>query len=494
MIDCSVNGTPRGRAPYPEVMAGHPSHQSHRPLRAPRRPRRRPVRPLGGHARGQPPALPRGRRRRHRRARRRARPRARQAARPAPRRGDEGRPGPLDDRLHRDPRVRARGVQGHARRAARRRPAAAVQEGPQAARGGAGRPGRRALRAFEEEAFAAASIGQVHRAVTLDGDEVAVKLQYPGVAEAVESDLRNLSVLLPLVKRLAPGLDVKALYGELRERIAEELDYEIEAQNHRAVERAYRGHRPSTCRRSTPGCRAAACSSPTCSHGRRFAEVKELGEAERDRFGEIVFRFYFSLLTRHGARVRGPAPRQLPAARRRARRLPRLRAHAHARPVLPRGRAGAGAGGHGRGRRRGPRHPRPPRLSPRPRRLRARGAARVAAGGGRVVPAAGLPPALAPVRERADRLDLLPALAMVRAAAPADRPAAGAAHPAHGGARVLDARRAARGRRLVRAGERVLRRAPDRWSNIWTNAADRTLHCARSRCCSGHRFRRPVRL
>src|SRR6188472_3403723 len=48
--------------------------------------------------------------------------------------------------------------------------------------------------AFEEEAFAAASIGQVHRAVTLDGDEVAVKLQYPGVAEAVESDLRNLSL------------------------------------------------------------------------------------------------------------------------------------------------------------------------------------------------------------------------------------------------------------------------------------------------------------
>src|SRR4051812_26708854 len=95
---------------------------------------------------------------------------------------------------------------------------------------------------FEEEAFAAASIGQVHRAVTLDGDAVAVKIQYPGVAEAVESDLRNLSLLLPLVKRLAPGLDVKALYGELRERIAEELDYELEAQNHRAVERAFRGH------------------------------------------------------------------------------------------------------------------------------------------------------------------------------------------------------------------------------------------------------------
>src|SRR5215203_4445373 len=64
---------------------------------------------------------------------------------------------------------------------------------------------------FDEDAFAAASIGQVHRAVTQEGRAVAVKVQYPGVAEAVETDLRNLSLLLPLVKRLAPGLDVKAV-------------------------------------------------------------------------------------------------------------------------------------------------------------------------------------------------------------------------------------------------------------------------------------------
>ena len=82
-------------------------------------------------------------------------------------------------------------------------------------------PLERRLRATSsDEAFAAASIGQVHRAVTHDGRAVAVKVQYPGVAEAVETDLRNLQVLLPLVKRLAPGLDVKALAAELRERIA----------------------------------------------------------------------------------------------------------------------------------------------------------------------------------------------------------------------------------------------------------------------------------
>ena len=151
---------------------------------------------------------------------------------------------------------------------------------------------------FEEEAFAAASIGQVHRAVTLDGGEVAVKLQYPGVAEAVESDLRNLSLLLPLVKRLAPGLDVKALYGELRERIAEELDYEIEAQNHRAVERAYRGHRFIHVPKVHTGLSSRRVLVTDLLRGKRFAEVKLLDEADRDRFGEIVFRFYFSLLLR----------------------------------------------------------------------------------------------------------------------------------------------------------------------------------------------------
>ena len=66
---------------------------------------------------------------------------------------------------------------------------------------------------FDQEAFAAASIGQVHRATTHDGEEVAVKVQYPGVAEAVEVDLRNLHLILPLVKRMAPGLDVKAVGG-----------------------------------------------------------------------------------------------------------------------------------------------------------------------------------------------------------------------------------------------------------------------------------------
>jgi predicted unusual protein kinase regulating ubiquinone biosynthesis (AarF/ABC1/UbiB family) len=158
------------------------------------------------------------------------------------------------------------------------------------------RPLEDAFASFEENAFAAASIGQVHRAVTHDGRDVAVKVQYPGIAEAVDTDLRNLNLLLPIVKRLAPGMDVRALAAELRERIGEELDYEIEAQNHRAVARAWRGH---------PYVHVPAVDTRLSSRrllvsellvGKRFEDVKRLGEEERDRFGEIVFRFFFGTL------------------------------------------------------------------------------------------------------------------------------------------------------------------------------------------------------
>ena len=161
---------------------------------------------------------------------------------------------------------------------------------------------------FEHEAFAAASIGQVHRAVTRDGEKVAVKVQYPGMAEAVEIDLRNLGLLLPLVKRLAPGLDVRALAAELRERVAEELDYEIEAQNHRPIARAWRGH---------PFVHVPAVHTDLSSRrvlvtelldGMRFEDVKALSDADRDRFGEIVFRFFFGTMNHLGRASGDPHP------------------------------------------------------------------------------------------------------------------------------------------------------------------------------------------
>ena len=87
---------------------------------------------------------------------------------------------------------------------------------------------------FDHEATAAASIGQVHRAVLPDGRAVAVKIQYPGVASAIAADMQNAGMILRMAKALAPGLDAGAAAAELKERVMEELDYELEAQSQRA--------------------------------------------------------------------------------------------------------------------------------------------------------------------------------------------------------------------------------------------------------------------
>jgi predicted unusual protein kinase regulating ubiquinone biosynthesis (AarF/ABC1/UbiB family) len=161
---------------------------------------------------------------------------------------------------------------------------------------------------FDERAFAAASIGQVHRATTIDGDEVAVKIQYPGVAEAVDTDLRNAMLLLPLVKRLAPSLDARALAAEMRERIAEELDYELEAQNQRRIERLMRGHPFVRVPRVHTDLSTRRVLVSEYVEGERFEAVRRADEAPRDRYGEIVFRLYFGLLYRDRIALGDPHP------------------------------------------------------------------------------------------------------------------------------------------------------------------------------------------
>ena len=83
---------------------------------------------------------------------------------------------------------------------------------------------------FDDKPSAAASIGQVHRAVWHDGREVAVKVQYPGAGEALLSDLNQLGRFARLLGPLVPGIDIKPLINELRDRVSEELDYGLEAQ------------------------------------------------------------------------------------------------------------------------------------------------------------------------------------------------------------------------------------------------------------------------
>src|ERR687894_3070528 len=95
---------------------------------------------------------------------------------------------------------------------------------------------------FDPVPIAAASIGQVYKARLHDGRDVAVKGQYPGVAQAVRADMQNLGIILRLMKRIAPGLDVQATAEEIRARIGDELDYELEATNQRSLARIFRGH------------------------------------------------------------------------------------------------------------------------------------------------------------------------------------------------------------------------------------------------------------
>ncbi|HEV7771324.1 MAG TPA: AarF/ABC1/UbiB kinase family protein [Solirubrobacterales bacterium] len=146
---------------------------------------------------------------------------------------------------------------------------------------------------FETEAFAAASIGQVHRAELLDGRQVAVKIQYPGIAEALEADLRNAGTLVRLARALAPGLDAKAIADELRERITEELDYEYEAQNQRSFARAYREHPFVFVPEVVTRLSRRRVLVTELVEGIGFEEIKELPHEERSRFGEIVFRGSF---------------------------------------------------------------------------------------------------------------------------------------------------------------------------------------------------------
>ncbi len=154
---------------------------------------------------------------------------------------------------------------------------------------------------FDEQAIAAASIGQVYRArLREDGREVAVKVQYPGISAAVRADMQNLGIIMRLIKRLVPGIDVAELADEIRERVGEELDYELEAANQRRLARIYRGHPfiviPEVV---TALCRERVIVSDFVV-GKGFDEINETAtDAERDRLGEIVFRFYFGCMYRH---------------------------------------------------------------------------------------------------------------------------------------------------------------------------------------------------
>jgi predicted unusual protein kinase regulating ubiquinone biosynthesis (AarF/ABC1/UbiB family) len=161
-------------------------------------------------------------------------------------------------------------------------------------------PVREIFASFDEDPIASASIGQVYRATLReDGREVAVKVQYPGVAVAVRADMQNLDMIMRLFKRMTPQLDVKAIATEIRDRISEELDYELEAQNQRSLARIFEGHPFIVVPQVISSLSRERVLVTDLVRGVGFEEIKGYPQEQRDRVGEIVFRFFLSCLYRH---------------------------------------------------------------------------------------------------------------------------------------------------------------------------------------------------
>ncbi|MFD0001815.1 ABC1 kinase family protein [Streptomyces sp. NPDC127178] len=160
---------------------------------------------------------------------------------------------------------------------------------------------------FEDKPAAAASIGQVHRGVWHDGREVAVKVQYPGAGEALLSDLNQLSRFARLLGPLIPGMDIKPLIAELKDRVSEELDYGLEAQAQQAHAEEFADDPDVVVPAVVHQCEQVLVTE--WIDGVPLSEVISDGtEEQRNRAGQLLARFLFSGPARTGLLHADPHP------------------------------------------------------------------------------------------------------------------------------------------------------------------------------------------
>ncbi len=171
-----------------------------------------------------------------------------------------------------------------------------------------GAPPERAFARWDPQPIAAASIGQVHRAVTLRGQAVAVKVQYPGIADMMAADLRNVALLRRILRIAAPAQDVDALLTELRDRVLEELDYRSEAANQQRFAAYYQGHPTINVPAIISELSTRRVLTSELSDGARFAELASWPQRERNLAAETIYRFVFRSLYEIGAFNGDPHP------------------------------------------------------------------------------------------------------------------------------------------------------------------------------------------
>jgi predicted unusual protein kinase regulating ubiquinone biosynthesis (AarF/ABC1/UbiB family) len=170
-----------------------------------------------------------------------------------------------------------------------------------------GRSWRHRFSDFTEIPAAAASIGQVHRATWADGREVAVKLQYPGAGPALMADFTQLSRMARLFSRISPGLEIKPLLAELKERVLEELDYTLEAESQRSFAAAYLGDPEIAVPRVVASAPKAMVTE--WMDGTPLSRIIASGTAdERDRAGTLLALLHYSAPARAGLLHADPHP------------------------------------------------------------------------------------------------------------------------------------------------------------------------------------------
>jgi predicted unusual protein kinase regulating ubiquinone biosynthesis (AarF/ABC1/UbiB family) len=171
-----------------------------------------------------------------------------------------------------------------------------------------GGPPDRVFAEWDPTPIAAASIGQVHRAITHDDVPVAVKVQYPGVGDAIKADLDNSDMLFSIIGMMMPAFEPGPLVEELRDRLTEELDYALEARNQQLFVDYYRDHPFIHVPAVVPALSTHRVLTTELATGVRFAETEKWSQDERNMAGEAIYRFVFRSLYRMRAFNGDPHP------------------------------------------------------------------------------------------------------------------------------------------------------------------------------------------